>query len=238
MSADALVQARGLRFAYGRGEHVIDAVDLTLHAGLTLVLGPNGCGKSTLLRLLAGVERAAEGTIEIAGHDLWRDEIAARMPLVYVPDPPDLSPLATIGEAVRLAGRVRGASDDAIEQALERAGMVALARRSSRELSLGQRRRALLAAAWTHPSPRLLLLDEPLEAMDRAMRVAVLAWIDAALLRQAAVVVVTHDLDPFTARAGRAISLRRGRLVDSGRLPDDLVARGERLGSLALGAAE
>jgi ABC-type multidrug transport system ATPase subunit len=175
-----------------------------------LLLGPNGCGKSTLLKLMAGVERPDAGTIEIDGHDLWRDEVAARRMLAYVSEQPDLTPYATILDVLSLVCRLRAQPLEAGSEALEKAGLSALARRSVRELSMGQRRRAVLAAAWIG-SPQTVLLDEPLEAMDRGMRQEILDWIERLRRGGATILIATHDLEPFSASAGRAVTVVDGR---------------------------
>lgn len=210
-------------FHYRPAEPVLDRVDLELGPGLALLVGPNGCGKSTLLKLAAGIERPDEGAIALAGHDLWRDpqsEVEARRGLAYVPEQPDLTPYATLGEIVRLVCRLRGEPVESAAAALDRAGMGALARRSVRELSMGQRRRAILAAAFVG-APRIVLLDEPLEAMDRSARGQILDWIDALIAAGATVVVVSHDLAPFGERAGRFLSVGQGRVVEVAPLPPD-----------------
>ena len=126
---------------------MLAGVDLEISPGLTLLLGPNGCGKSTLLKLAAGIERPDSGRVEIDGHDLWIDEVAARRGLAYVPEQPDLTPYATVREILDLVCRLRGEPARARREALERVGLGKLAHRSVRELSMGQRRRAVLAAA-------------------------------------------------------------------------------------------
>lgn len=229
-----MIRLHGASFAYRPGEPVLAGVDLEIHPGLTLLLGRNGCGKSTLLKLAAGVERPDSGRIEIDGHDLWTDEAAARRTLAYVPEQPDLTPYATVREILDLVCGLRGEPRERGREALQRVGLGDLAHRSVRELSMGQRRRAVLAAALVG-TPRHVLLDEPLEAMDRGAREDILAWIDRLLAAGAVVVVVSHDIEPFVPRAARALTVRGGRCVDAGVLPEDPGARLALLDHLARG---
>lgn len=223
-------------FTYGNGEPVLAGVDLEISTGLTLLLGPNGCGKSTLLKLAAGIEQPDSGRVEIDGHDLWRDEAAARRGLAFVPEQPDLTPYATVREILDLVCRLRGEPRERGREALERVGLGRLAHRSVRELSMGQRRRAVLAAALVG-TPTHALLDEPLEALDRGAREDLLAWVDRLIAAGAVVVVVSHEIEPFAPRAARALSVRNGRCLDAGPLPAgpaerlallDRLARGEK----------
>jgi ABC-type multidrug transport system ATPase subunit len=223
-------------FSYRDAEPVLAGVDLEIAPGLTLLLGPNGCGKSTLLKLAAGIERPDSGRIEIDGHDLWTDEVAARRGLAYVPEQPDLTPYATVREILDLVCRLRGEPREQGREALERVGLGKLSHRSVRELSMGQRRRAVLAAALVG-TPRNALLDEPLEAMDRGAREDLLAWTDRLIAAGAAVVVVSHEIEPFAPRATRAISVRDGRCLDAGPLPSDPEARLALLDRMARGEA-
>lgn len=146
----------------------------------------------------------------IGGRDMWIDEVEARRGLAYVPEHPDLTPYATVDEIAALVARLRGLPDDAAREALASAGLADLGRRTVRELSLGQRRRALVAAAMIG-APSVLLLDEPLEALDAEMRARFLAWVETSLARGATVLVATHDTAPWTARADRTIRLADGR---------------------------
>ena len=211
-------------FAYRPGEPVLAGINLEIPPGLTLLLGPNGCGKSTLLKLASGVERPDGGRVEIDGHDLWTDEVAARRGLAYVPEQPDLTPYATVREILGLVCRLRGEPRRAAEDALDFVGLKDLAHRSVRELSMGQRRRSVLAAALIG-TPSHVLLDEPLEAMDRGARESILAWIDRLLAGDATVVVVSHDLAPFAPRADRAFTVRDGRCLRVDPLPGDPAER-------------
>jgi ABC-type multidrug transport system ATPase subunit len=204
-----MISLRNVHYEYRPGEPVLQDANLQLGAGLALLLGPNGCGKSTLLKLAAGVERPDAGCAEIEGHDLWREETAARRNLAYVPEQPDLTPYATINDIMRLVCGLRGVPIERGQEALENAGLKRLSNRSIRELSMGQRRRAVLASAWIG-SPRVVLLDEPLEALDRGMREQMITWIGRLLESRASVVVATHEIEPFIAGADRAITVRDG----------------------------
>jgi ABC-type multidrug transport system ATPase subunit len=95
---------------------------------------------------------------------------------------------------------------------------------SVRELSAGQRRRALLAAAWIG-TPQVVLLDEPLESLDRGLRDDVVGWIDGLVRAGAAVVAVSHQIEPFLEIATSAMSVRDARVVRVVELPPDPAER-------------
>jgi ABC-2 type transport system ATP-binding protein len=227
-----VIRLRHVQFSYRPGERILDDLSLEIGPGLTLLVGPNGSGKSTLLKILAGIERPDMGTAEIEGYDLWKDEVDARRHLAYVSEHPDLTPYATIRDVIALVCRLRSESLETGNNALARAGLARVADRSIREVSMGQRRRAVLAAAWVG-SPRVVILDEPLEAMDRAIREEILLWVDRVLETGAAVVIATHQIEPFVGKAARAISVRDGgwRLVEP--LPSDALQRVAVLESLS-----
>jgi ABC-2 type transport system ATP-binding protein len=228
-----VIELAGVRFGYQPGQAVLDGVDVRLGSGLTLLVGPNGCGKSSLLKLLAGVERPDAGTARLCGHDLWREEVAARIGLAYVPEHPDVTPYASILELLWLVCRLRGEPIRRADTVLAEAGLAGRAHASVRELSAGQRRRALLAAAWIG-TPRVVLLDEPLESLDAGMRERVLLWIADLLQGGAAVVVVSHQLEPFAALAATALTVRDGRALTCA-LPLEPLPRLELLRRLARG---
>jgi ABC-type multidrug transport system ATPase subunit len=229
-----MIRFQQASFAYRESEPVLSGVDLEISPGLTLLLGPNGCGKSTLLKMAAGIERPDSGRVEIDGRDLWTDEAAARRGLAYLPEQPDLTPYATVREVLDLVCRLRGEPVARGMEALERVGLGKLTHRSVRELSMGQRRRAVLAAALVG-TPTHALLDEPLEAMDRGAREDLLAWTDRLVASGAVVVVVSHEIEPFAPRAARALAVSGGRCLDAGPLPDDPAERLALLDRMARG---
>ena len=222
-----------VRYRYGAGGFELAADRLEVPAGLTLLVGPNGSGKSTLMRLLAGVERPDAGRVTIDGRDAWTDEVAARAGLAWVPEHPDLTPYASVEDVLRLVASLRRASSSSAAAALERAGLAGLGRRSVRELSTGQQRRAMFAAAFIGEI-RTALLDEPLEALDAAMRDAAIAWISGLAASGATVVVATHDLPPFAPIASRVLWVIDGR-PRIAELPTAESERRARLAALAAG---
>ena len=151
-------------------------------------------------------------------------EVAARAALAYVPEHPDLTPYATVGEVLGLVCRLRGRPADDGARALEVVGLRDLGDRSVRELSMGQRRRAVLAAAFIG-EPGTLLLDEPLEAMDRPMRQWLTSWITDASARDATIVIATHDVEPFVRLARCVIAVAQGGARVISPLPDEHDAR-------------
>ena len=129
------------------GLQVLAEVNFSLGPGLHALVGANGSGKSTLLRALAGILAPARGTITIMGHDLWRDEVAARRALAYLPESPEFFPYLTARELLETAASVRGAGAEAgVERFVAWVGEGALDRPLA-TLSAGQRRKLALSAA-------------------------------------------------------------------------------------------
>jgi len=223
-------------FGYDPERPVVRNSSFELGPGLTLLLGPNGCGKSTMLKLAAGVERPDGGRVLIEGHDLWKEEVAARLGLAYLPEFPDVTPYATLRDVLRLVCRLRGEHKEAGERALEIFGLSSEAGRSIRELSSGQRKRALFAAALVG-RPAHILLDEPLDGLDRRIADDVLAWIGARARDGAMVAVVSHAIEPFADMAVRALTVRDTVVEVRETLPRPAAERFRLLDSLARGQA-
>jgi ABC-type multidrug transport system ATPase subunit len=229
-----MIRFENTSFSYDGRESVIDRADFAFEPGLTLCLGLNGCGKSTLLKLAAGVEYPDSGRILIDGQDLWKREVESRRSLAYLPEQPDLTPYATIRDIIRLVCRLRKEDPQRGAEALDLVGLESLAGRSVRELSQGQRRRALFATVLIG-QPANILLDEPLEAMDRRIEAEILSWIGQRVDSGATVVVVSHALEPFAERASRAVTIVQGRIRLIDDLPAAIPARLELLRNLAKG---
>ncbi len=227
----------GLRARLGvdRDGFVLD-VDLEVRPGTVLaLLGPNGAGKSTSLRCLSGLTRLDRGRVELAGRvlDDAADDVfvppAARGVGVVHQDYllfPHLSALDNVAFGLRATGTGRREARERAQTWLERVGLAAQARSRPGTLSGGQAQRVALARALA-PGPRLLLLDEPLAALDAATRTAVRADLRAHLDDyDGCTVLVTHD--PFDAMvlADALAVVEDGRVVQQGAPAD--VARAPR----------
>jgi molybdate transport system ATP-binding protein len=199
-------------------------VELTLEVGReTLALaGHSGAGKSTVLRAIAGLERPDRGRIE-AGAELWFDSAAG----VFVP--PERRSVGVVFQHYALfphltvRGNVGFGGKERVDELLERFGIARLADARPGRLSGGERQRVALARALAR-GPAVLLLDEPLAALDAATRATVRAELRELLAEQALpTVLVTHDYEDAAALADRVGVLVDGRLVQVG-TPAELVA--------------
>ncbi|MGW1866230.1 ATP-binding cassette domain-containing protein [Streptomyces mauvecolor] len=158
-----MIATSGLSVRRG-GTELFGGLDLHIEAGQSVRLaGPNGCGKSTLLAVFAGLCTPSAGSVTIAGRD--PGDRAVRALRGFLQEPPPLYEHLTTGEQLALVGRLWGVRKKAL---LDRAGALGLADRRDvlvGELSLGQRKKLGYVCATAH-EPRLLLLDEPFNALD------------------------------------------------------------------------
>ena len=228
---------QNVSFGYQAGQEVLSNLTLDLPPGITLVLGPNGAGKSTFLKLAAGVEHPDAGTIQVNGHELWQEEVAARRELAYVPEQPDITPYASVGHVLEFVASLRGEPASRVAELMQIFGIAEARGRSVRELSKGQRHRVLLAAAHLG-QPRVLLLDEPLSALDQGLRKRVAAWVADMGSNGGSALVITHELEPFADAAHRALVFRDGNAETVDPLPPPRPGRLEVLSRLAAGDAQ
>lgn len=195
----SLVRATGLAAAYD-GRTVFAGLDLDLGPGVYALTGRNGTGKSTLLRLLAGAEAPAAGAVEIAGNDLVRQAAAARRALGYAPDACPAYPFMTGADFLDAVAAAKATRPGPVVAGLiDGFGLGPHLSTRIDALSLGTQTKLTLAAAWIG-APRVLLLDEPSNALDALARECLAARI-VADAHEAAIVMAIHD-DDFVAMTG------------------------------------
>jgi len=171
------VELEHVDFSYVPGRPVLRDVDLRVEAGeFVAIAGPNGGGKTTLLRLVLGLERPSRGSVRVG--DRGRIAYLAQRAQVGVHAPVTVHELVEAGRAsLRMVGRLRPEDHEAVETAIERVGLTALARRPLTRLSGGQQQRAFIAKALA-AEPRLLVLDEPTTGVDVEAQEALAALLD------------------------------------------------------------
>ncbi|MDU5729777.1 MAG: ABC transporter ATP-binding protein [Citrobacter freundii] len=189
-----LLEIRNLTKSFD-GQHAVDDVNLTIYKGeIFALLGASGCGKSTLLRMLAGFELPTTGQIMLDGVDL-----------AHVP--PYLRPQDKLPKA-EIASRVN--------EMLGLVHMQEFAKRKPHQLSGGQRQRVALARSLAK-RPKLLLLDEPMGALDKKLRDRMqLEVVDILERVGVTCVMVTHDQEEAMTMAGRIAIMNRGKFVQIG----------------------
>ena len=216
------VTLRGLVKSYGSDTSVraVDGLDLDIRAGeFFSLLGESGCGKTTTLRMIAGFEEPDEGEILLDGTDLTRVS-AHQRPVNTVFQSYALFPFLSVRDNVafglKYAGVAGAEADAKIGKALELVEMSALGKRKPHQLSGGQQQRVALARALVL-EPKVLLLDEPLGALDARLRASLQTELRA--LQQAVettFIYVTHDQEEALTMSDRLAVLVNGRVEQVG----------------------
>lgn len=225
------------------------AVDLALPAtGITVLFGASGSGKTTLLRCVAGLERAPQGLVRI-GSQVWQDDEARiflptwRRPLGYVFQEASLFEHLTVKGNLHFGLKRTGSRDDGqvLDAAIRLLGIDKLLDRLPAGLSGGERQRVAIARALA-TQPRLLLLDEPLAALDHARKQEILPWLER--LRDelsTPMLYVTHSADELARLADHLVVLDQGRVTAEGPAASVLAAisspvlAGDEIGALLAG---
>jgi zinc transport system ATP-binding protein len=216
------VELDGVDFAYGHGQPVLQNVSLEIEAGeFVAIAGPNGGGKTTLLRLVLGLERPTAGRVRLFGQP--PSDFGQRSKLGYLAQRAQLGveAPATVFEVVAAGcaalnplGRLTAADREAVEGAIDRVGLTALARRPLSRLSGGQQQRAFIAKALA-PDPQLLALDEPTAGVDVEAQEA-LAQLLARLHAELGVTIlfVSHEFGAIEHVVERLVLIRERVVFD------------------------
>jgi molybdate transport system ATP-binding protein len=195
--------------------------------GVTALFGPSGCGKTTVLRCIAGLNRLESGRCEIGG-DVWQDGASFRpanqRPVGYVFQEASLFPHLSVRRNLLFgAPRHRGClipHSIAFDEVIDLLGIGTLLARSPQNLSGGERQRVAIGRALLS-QPRLLLMDEPLSALDRGTRDEILPFLerlhDSLSLP---IIYVSHDMAEIERLADHLVLMEAGRVLATGRLGD------------------
>jgi putative spermidine/putrescine transport system ATP-binding protein len=217
--ADAFLRIDNLVKSFA-GNTVVKGVNLAFDKGeFVSLLGPSGCGKTTILRMIAGFERPTSGQILVEGQDISplppnRRNIGmvfqayALFPNMNVED--------NVGFGLKIAGVARDERRARVEEMLKLIGLPGYGKRFPFEMSGGQQQRVALARALA-PKPRMLLLDEPLSALDAKIRVSLREEIRA-IQRELGIttVFVTHDQEEALSISDRIVVLSAGNVEQVG----------------------
>lgn len=215
------IELRGLEKRFGAVE-AVRGLSLEVERGeLVALVGPSGCGKTTLLRMIAGFERPSAGDILFDGHSVLHDEPERRRVGIVFQDYalfPHMTVARNIAYGLRFRPRMeKSARALRVEELLSMVGLSGYGGRAPHELSAGQQQRVALARALA-PSPDVLLLDEPMSALDALLRDELRGQVRRVQKQLGITTVhVTHDQEEAVAIADRVAVLRNGRLEQAGR---------------------
>ncbi|BDX31177.1 ABC transporter ATP-binding protein [Mycobacterium antarcticum] len=218
------IELAGVRKVFGDSIVAVAGADLTVDDGeLFAILGPSGSGKTTVLRMIAGFEQPTAGTIKLGGVDVT-ELPARRRDVNTVFQEYALFPHMTVAQNVEYGLKVRGVAKDErrtrTTEALEMVRLADFGPRKPAQLSGGQRQRVALARALVG-RPRVLLLDEPLGALDLKLREQMQVELKA-IQREVGItfVIVTHDQDEALTLCDRLAVFNDGRIEQVGKARD------------------
>jgi ABC-2 type transport system ATP-binding protein len=219
----AALAIRGLTKRFG-GHAAVDGLELTIGRGeFHALLGPNGAGKTTTLRIVAGLLAADSGTVEVMGHDVAREPMAARRVLAFMPDDPMLyGKLDPMEYLEFVSGLWRVPPETARARAEELLATLGLAEKRSERIesfSRGMRQKLALAGALIH-DPDVMILDEPLTGLDAVAARLVKDLLLARAHAGRTVVLTTHILEIAERLAQRISIIARGRIIAQGTLDE------------------
>ena len=211
------IEVEGLSKRYGDFEAVRD-LSFEIGAGEVVgFLGPNGAGKTSTMRMLTGFIPPTDGSVRIAGFDIFADGLEARRSIGYLPETPPLYPEMTprtyVDFVAKLKDVPRAKRKEAVDRALTLVGLREVCEREIRQLSKGYRQRVGLAQAIVH-DPKVLVLDEPTVGLDPIQIREIRAMIrDLAATGGQTILLSTHILAEVEAICQRVILIQDGRKV-------------------------
>lgn len=210
-----MIHVQHLTKRYGQHTAIEDVSFVVQKGEILAFLGPNGAGKTTTMRILTGFMPPSEGTVTIAGLDLFEHPQEIKQRIGYLPEHPPLYQELTVREYLTFVGRLKGVPAMRIPgrmaQVLEQLNLDSVQHRVIGHLSKGYRQRVGLAQALIHDPP-ILILDEPTNGLDPKQIIEIRNLIQN-LAGSYTIVLSTHILSEATAICGRVMIIHRGHIV-------------------------
>ncbi len=213
------IEVRDLRHVYKDGHVALDGVHLTCETGVYGLLGPNGAGKSTLMRILCTLIRPTEGSVELCGYDVTKQQREVRRLLGYLPQ--DFGGwrshrvIEVVDTLAQLSGLFsRKVRRPRVEHVIEQVGLADVAYRKVKQLSGGMVRRLGVAQALVH-EPRILVVDEPTVGLDPEERIRFRKLMEE-IGRDRTILLSTHIVADLGASCREISILDSGRSVFTG----------------------
>lgn len=221
--AGPALELAGLVKRFG-GRAVVDGVDLLVPAGsVTGLVGPNGAGKTTTLSMATGLLRPDAGTARVLGHDVWADPVGAKRLLGVLPDGMRLFDRLSGRELVRTTGELHGlaraVARERAEELLDVLGLTAAGDELVVDYSAGMAKKAALACSLVH-APRLLVLDEPFEAVDPLSGASIRGLLGDFVAGGGTVVLSSHVMELVERLCDRVAVVAGGRVLAAGTLEE------------------
>jgi ABC-2 type transport system ATP-binding protein len=189
------------------------------HGEIFGLLGPNGAGKTTLLKIVVGLLKPTNGIVRLGGKDIVQNPEQAKQLVGYLPENPSLYTGLTVKEFLQFVGKIRGVGDalisSRIEESLEAFTLAEKKDSLLGSLSKGMKQKVALIASTIH-DPSVLVLDEPLTALDPRTQRLVKDWIEARARKGVTILLSTHLMEIAEAYCTQLAIIDKGRIVASG----------------------
>lgn len=210
-----MIEVKNLKKNYGSFK-ALHGISFNVERGHVYgFLGPNGAGKSTTMNIISGCLAASEGTVTINGHDIFRDPIAAKKCIGYLPEIPPLYPDMKVMEYLEFVGRAKGVSSSElysqIDEVIDLTGLGGVHTRLIKNLSKGYKQRVGIAQAMLG-NPEVIILDEPTVGLDPIQIIEIRSLIRS-LSETHTVILSSHILSEVSAVCDRIMIISGGRLV-------------------------
>ena len=215
----AEIFVEGLSKSYG-DVVALDDVSFRCESGEVFgLLGPNGAGKSTLLKIVVGLLKPTSGIVRLGAHDLAQSPEAAKQIVGYLPENPSLYTGLTVQEFLQFVGKIRGVDDSSlankVDESLRTFSLVEKTDSLIGSLSKGMKQKVALIASTIH-DPSVLVLDEPLTALDPRTQRLVKDWIGSQAGRGVTTLLSTHLMEIAQSYCTRLAIIDKGKIVASG----------------------